>query len=215
MKVTEIFESLGLEVFKRFGIKGYAILNRVYAVDSFEPAYIKIMLGRGTKKNVVVISPAMDKKDMGKHVLYLEKFFEIDPGPFRTMLSPREGVENDIAIPVRPYPNSTLLESQWKLIASHGTEGHRLFLEDLEAFYKIESREINPDVGIVEAGSELLHFKLRSRWNELYAEIWSVCDMKGDVFIKQTSINTDNRTIRIVLCPGSSCKIARKVRKRQ
>lgn len=226
MKVSEILKCMGLEIFERYGIKWYTILNRKYAVDSFEPAYIKAMLGRNTKMDIIIISPALSKEDLKQHEKYLSKFFKVDASSFRTILSPmeREKVENDILLPPRPYPEpkhhwddgEEMLEEHWGLISVHGTEGHRLFLEDLEAFYGIKSREINPDVGLIKAGSsDMLHFKLRSRWNDFYAEIWNASNTEGTVFIKQTSVNSDNRIIRVVLCPGSSVEVGKKVRKGQ
>ena len=224
MQAMEILKCMGLEIFEKFGLKWYAILNGKYAVDSFEPAYIKAMLGRNTKVDVMVVSPALGKQDAEKYALYLDKFFEIDSDPFRTILSPREGIENDILVPSRPYPDPKphydggveMLEKHWRLISVHGTEGHRLFIEDLEVFYGVKSREINPDVGFIKAGSsDLLYFKLKSRWSDFYSEVWGTSNMEGTVFIRQTSVNSDNRTVRVVLCPGSSIEINKKVRKGQ
>ncbi len=202
---------MGFAKFVKYGIEWHTILGE-YALDSFEDIYVKKCLS-DLGKRMLIISPAMEKKDMVRYDSYLSEFFEIDPGPFRTMLFLYSGIENDITLPQRPYPNSELLESQWKLISSHGCEGHRLFLEDLEAFYKIKAREINPGVGKIEAGpSDLLYFVLKSRWNYLYADMWSVHNANGDVFIKQRSVNSDNRAVIVALCPNSSCLIGNNVR---
>lgn len=208
-KLSEIIRLLGqLEKVEAYNMEWYSIsvFGKKHAIDINDRA--------------VVVDPSFDYETFeGKmknplnlqreiYIKFLSKFFEVkDRLAFEITLYPKDGIEMDIAQKQRAYPVK-------KVVSAHGWAGHRLYLEDLEDFYKVKAREIDPNVGVVNAGpSDLLHFRLKSFWNELYSETWGISDIEGNVFKYRTSINTDNRTDMIVLCPCSSVKVNKVVEK--